>query len=120
MIAMPMPITKVAAKSIAASGAAPRSADPRPVSRMPPTSTRKAPKRAMRIDPGTAANEKSSTGRLASAPISACESARLWWIMGITGGTARTVVRRQSPKSQSRMKGRMGEAYRLAHARRPF
>jgi len=68
MIAMPTPIAKVAAKSVRASGAAPRSADPAAVRRMPPTSTRNAPKRAIRTEPGTAANENSSTGRLASAP----------------------------------------------------
>jgi hypothetical protein len=64
----------------------------------------------MRIEPGTAAKENSSTGRLASAPTCACESARLSWIIGITGGTASTVVRRHSPKSHNSTNGFMGSA----------
>jgi len=64
----------------------------------------------MRIDPGTAANEKSSTGRLASAPISACESARLWWIMGITGGTGEDRGAQAEPEKPEQDEGSHGRS----------
>ncbi len=90
------PITMVAIVFFLVSALAPL------VTKMPASSTAKGPSRATSSEPGMAAKEKSRTGRLASAPTAACDKGKLAWIWGITGGSASTVMRRQTPQSHNR------------------
>src|SRR6185312_12335573 len=82
-------------------GAAPRRAEPAALSSSPVTRVGTAPKRAMSSEPGTAAAEKSSEGRLERMPSCVSEIWSASWRRGTTGGTPRTVRRSAAPDSQS-------------------
>ena len=60
-----------------------------------------SPKRAINTAPGTAAIANIIGGKLDSQPISVSDRCRSACNSGTTGGTAKTVSRRQAPESQS-------------------
>ncbi len=61
-----------------------------------------APNRAISIEPGTAAQANSTTGRPARMPTSVSDMWNSSWIAGISGGTARIVIRSPLPASHSK------------------
>jgi hypothetical protein len=67
MIATPTPITTVMEKSIGTEGPRPRSAELAATISVPAIAARRAPRRAIKREPGTAAIPNSSTGRPVSA-----------------------------------------------------
>ena len=61
------------------------------------------PKRAINTAPGTAAIANNIGGRLDSQPMSVSDRCKSVCKSGTTGGTAKTVSRKQAPDSQSRV-----------------
>ena len=99
--ATPKPVSTEAAYKRPTSGAAPRNADPAAVISSPAITVAKAPSRAMNSEPGTAATANRITGRPARMPTSVSLMPRSSWMRGINGGTAKMVMRRPLPASQS-------------------
>ena len=101
-IEMPAPMTMVAINSDAVLANAPRAAEPAAESSRPVSSAGSMPNRAMSSAPGTAAIANSIGGRLESQPMPVSDRCRSACRSGTTGGTAKTVIRRQAPTSQNR------------------
>jgi hypothetical protein len=82
-------------------GAAPRSADPAAVASSPAMSVARAPKRAISSDPRIAAPANNTGGKPVRMPTWVSDMPRSVRISGMTGGTARIVMRNPLPASQS-------------------
>src|SRR5262245_14391200 len=80
---------------------APRNAEATPAMRKPAISVGKAPNRAMKSDPGSAAIANRIMGRPERTPTSVPDRCRSAWMSAMTGGTARMLSRRANPSSQS-------------------
>src|SRR5262245_25128437 len=82
---------------------APRSADATPAITRPATRVGNAPMRGIKSDPGSAAIANRIVGRPERRPTSVPDRRRSDWMSAMTGGTARTVSRRFTPASHSRL-----------------
>ena len=100
MIATPKPVTMVAAYSHVMSGATPRNAEPAAVAMSPASMVVSALKRAISSDPSIAAQANSTGGRPVRMPTCVSDIAKSARIGGMTGGTARIVMRSPAPASQ--------------------
>ncbi len=83
------------------STAAPRAAPASAAITMPAATASRGPVRAIRSDPGIAASANIDNGRPIRSPTWVSDMRRSSWISGITGGTARIVMRMATPASQS-------------------
>src|SRR5260370_4358096 len=82
---------------------APRSAEAMPAMTRPITNVGNAPRRAMKSDPGSAAIANRTVGRPERRPTWVPDRRRSDWMSAMTGGTARTLSRRLTPASHSRL-----------------
>ena len=80
----------------------PRSADPAAVASSPATSVASAPKRAISSEPSTAVQANRTGGSPVRMPTCVSDMPSSGRIKGMTGGTARIVMREPMPASQSR------------------
>ena len=100
--ATPNAVNIVVANSNNTSGTPPRNTEPSAVANNPITKVESAPNRAISSDPGMAAAANRTAGSPPRMPTSVADMCRSAANSGMIGGTARTVMRKPLPASQSK------------------